>query len=67
MMMTHQMQNDLAEGKAFFREHRYEDALLSLERCFLSAFASDDRRHGSESGTLLLRTLVALKRHPEAD
>jgi hypothetical protein len=67
MVLTQQMQNDLAEGAVLFRERRYEDALFSLERCFLSAFARNDRKHGSESGALLLQTLVALKRDREAD
>ena len=31
---------DLAEGTISFREGRYEEALHSLERCFLNAFAA---------------------------
>ena len=57
---------DLAEGTMNFREGRYEEALASLERCFLNAFAINDPTYGSESGVLLLKTLVALGRYHEA-
>ena len=57
---------DLAEGTMHFREGRYEEALASLERCFLNAFAINDSTYGSQSGVLLLKTLVALGRYTEA-
>lgn len=57
---------DLAEGTLAFRNGRYEEALLALERCFLNAFAIHDVKHGGESGVLLLKTLVALGRYREA-
>jgi hypothetical protein len=57
---------DLAEGTLAFRNGRYEEALLALERCFLNAFAIHDVKHGGESGVLLLKTLVALGRYSEA-
>jgi hypothetical protein len=57
---------DLAEGTMNFREGRYEEALGSLERCFLNAFAVNDATYGSQSGVLLLKALVALGRYSEA-
>jgi tetratricopeptide (TPR) repeat protein len=57
---------DLAEGTMNFREGRYEQALESLERCFLNAFAINDTNYGTQSGVLLLKTLVALGRYNEA-
>jgi tetratricopeptide (TPR) repeat protein len=57
---------DLAEGTMNFREGRYEQALESLERCFLNAFAVNDSKYGTQSGLLLLKTLVALGRYNEA-
>lgn len=60
------LQLDLAEGTLMFRKGRYEDAVMSLERCFLNAFAINDAKYGGESGLLLLKTLVALGRYREA-
>jgi hypothetical protein len=59
-------QLDLADGTIHFREGRYEEALYSLERCFLNAFAMNDATYGSPSGVLLLKTLVAMGRYREA-
>lgn len=60
-----QLKLDLAEGSLRFREGRYHEALMSLERCFLNAFAVNDTEYGSESGLLLLKTLVALGRYED--
>lgn len=60
-----QLKTDLAEGSLRFREGRYHEALMSLERCFLNAFAINDTEYGSESGLLLLKTLVALGRYED--
>ncbi|BDC51537.1 hypothetical protein F183_A38530 [Bryobacterales bacterium F-183] len=62
---TMQLKTDLAEGSLRFREGRYHEALMSLERCFLNAFAINDAEHGGESGLLLLKTLVALGRYED--
>ena len=60
-----QLKSDLAEGTLRFREGRYHEALTSLERCFLNAFAIHDTEYGAESGLLLLKTLVALGRYED--
>lgn len=57
---------DLAEGTLLFRQGLYEAAFLSLERCFLNAFAIEDRKYGAECGVLLLKTLVAMGRYRDA-
>lgn len=57
---------DLAEGTINFREGHYEAALQCLERCFLNAFAMNDRAYGNDSGVMLLKTLVAMGRYRDA-
>lgn len=60
-----QLKSDLTEGTVRFSEGRYHEALMSLERCFLNAFAINDTEYGGESGLLLLKTLVALGRYED--
>jgi len=54
---------DLAQGTIAFREGRYEEALMTLERCFLNSFAINDPLQGEKSGLLLLKTLTAMGRY----